>query len=63
MRQELFLYSIILLTRIYFYEVHGKQPSLPSVPADISMNHKQMFEKAVDLLRKSRDAARHKEVL
>ncbi|KAF9201511.1 hypothetical protein BGZ49_008242 [Haplosporangium sp. Z 27] len=53
-----------------FYEVahyiynkaKGKPAWLPSVPKDISTNHKQMFERAIDLLCKS-DVSSEKEVL
>ncbi|KAF9316352.1 hypothetical protein BG006_003607, partial [Podila minutissima] len=50
------------VARYIYNKVHGKPASLPSVPADLSSNHKQMFERAVDLLRKSGDVTRNKEV-
>ncbi|KAF9377628.1 hypothetical protein BGX21_003136 [Mortierella sp. AD011] len=47
----------------YIYDKVNRKPALlPSLPTDISTNHKEMFEKAVSLLRKTGDVTRKKEV-
>ncbi|KAF9579219.1 hypothetical protein BGW38_004608 [Lunasporangiospora selenospora] len=51
------------LVRYIFSKAKNKYAPFPVMPSDLSENHRQMFEKAVELLREPGDILRKKEIL